>query len=249
MKSPLLFRSRKDRTCRWRGEEGVVELESSSMPVRSSRMNWKESVYAALAAGASDPGRRSAAGGGSALRSSRESNWRLSLLLIAALVAGCHRWENVGGNWRVRHTEHLPEAGGSQPFLHRVQGVGRKPVLEFTYVYQYFGDDCLGFAARDGAFVACGDRAPLRLAVPNLMYFTFTPAGAVQESGNGLCPWSAVLASPVELKKVAMDQPPASGTYDFRSPLAVFDLTQKPLPPCPDEGRSTSTTSPLESPN
>jgi len=139
----------------------------------------------------------------------------VGILFLAALT-GCHRWEHAGGGWYVRRTETLPEAGGRQPFLFRGAGLRRRPVLEFTYVYRYYGDDCLGFAATRGIYFACGERRPIQLNVPGypaLHDLSFEPAGArsrplVESVGP------ALLFSAAELKKRAITQP-VIPSYDF----------------------------------
>lgn len=116
----------------------------------------------------------------------------------------------------MRRTETLPEAGGGQPFLFRRSGTVKIPVLEFTYVYRYYGDDCLGFAAREGNYFACGERRPIELRVPGypaLHDFSFQPQGG--KSRPLVDSVGPSLVFPVaSLKTRAMAQPKIT-SYDF----------------------------------
>jgi hypothetical protein len=133
----------------------------------------------------------------------------MSLMAFALLLAGCHRWENPGGQWYVRRTERLPEAGGDQAYLFRGRSFRRLPVLEFAYVYRYYGDDCIGYDSVAGVYFACGDRRPIELQVPGypvLDDLEFGPNGAESQ------PFSESSGPPllfpiVELKKRAYAQP------------------------------------------
>ena len=150
----------------------------------------------------------------------RNSCYRLCVAAILALTfTACHRWEDAGGDWHVRRTETLPEAGGGQPYLFRGKSSARRPVLEFTYVYKYYGDDCLGFEAAVGVHFACGDRRPIELRVPGypaVHYLRFEPEGGASEPLN-VSVGPALLFSLSELKKRALAQPRVT-SYDWSAP-------------------------------
>jgi hypothetical protein len=88
----------------------------------------------------------------------------------------------LGGNWRVRRRDVLPESSRSNTEL----WYGGERVAELVHAYRYYGDDCLAYSSAvnhaERFYFVCGGRTPMVLGPESMATWAFEES-ALQQQG------------------------------------------------------------------